>query len=91
MRSMKGLFLGTIPPVRERCLHSGFSRHACSQQEFSIAHPASEDLEEYYFGRGDWPQRQTVESHLAQCDSCTSQLEDLGEFITVLSQAIQKL
>src|SRR5579864_4194234 len=53
-----------------------------------IVHPAPEDLEEYYFARFDWQQRQTIESHLAHCDSCVRELGDLQEFVAGLSRVV---
>jgi hypothetical protein len=52
-------------------------------------HPAGEDLEEFHFGRVSANQRQNIEVHLHECDSCRGLLEDLREFIVALSNAIE--
>jgi len=53
------------------------------------SHPAAEDLEEYYFGRLTWYQRNSIEAHLARCAACSQELQDLEMFVGALSSAIQ--
>jgi hypothetical protein len=53
-----------------------------------IRHPATEDLEEYYFGRLTRYLGETIESHFLTCDRCTQELLKLDEFVAALSSAI---
>jgi len=88
MRSVKGLPL----PVGGGASNSDFGCQAHSKPKFAREsaniHPGVDVLEEYYFDRLNPLQRQSFESHLAQCDSCKRALADFLEFIVNLSLAI---
>jgi hypothetical protein len=47
-------------------------------------HPAEEDLEEFLFGRLPERQRQLIETHLHDCDSCRESLIDSADIIGLL-------
>jgi hypothetical protein len=47
--------------------HETRAFHLGTISQLSIAHPSPEDLEEYYFARFDWQQRELIESHLSHC------------------------
>jgi hypothetical protein len=54
-----------------------------------VSHPATGDLEEYYFGRLTRYLGDSIESHLLTCDRCAQELQKLEEFVAVLSGAMQ--
>jgi hypothetical protein len=51
-------------------------------------HPAEEDLEEFLFGRLPERQRQLIETHLHDCDSCRESLVDSADIVSLLRMAM---
>ena len=51
-------------------------------------HPTEEDLEEFLFGRLPERQRQIIETHLDDCDSCLKSIVDSADFVGLLQMAM---